>query len=358
MAANREHINNILGGDAFQAAEQAMTELQRGEAPPDPQQTATQETPDYGLDRGNFQQADPQQQEPQAPQRQQQQPPMPQQTEQEAGGFVPSGRLRQESEARRLAEERATRLEQRFDQFMSSYNQAQQQQLERTQAQADPDPNDDLLGYVQARERRFEDALKQRDQEIDRLKRGGEERDLVNQIRARAASDAAAYANQAPDFQQAYTWLRQQQMQELVGFGATQEEAAAHLDQQELQFTAHRLRRNQNAAEGFYNMARARGWKGAGVDMGNGQTVLPPDQGYQRQAQQPGLQPNFAPPAPVHARPIDQVAQHRAENMSLDQAPQGGTATPRSLDDYANMSDAEFMSHAPQVATMMAQLMR
>ncbi len=363
MAANRQHLDSLLGDNSDAPADAAamQAELAKPQEPaprdmglsphaqvphPDEQQQGYQQQPLLTLDNQAPQQEQPQQQ----PQQVQQQAA----TQEEA--MVPSGRLREETERRRQSDERLSQLNARFDLLQEQINKRQQAQLNEINGQQAPDPSEDLEGYVKYQSRQFQDALDQKDEQIKELSGHREQDQLLAAIKQRAQQDGAQFAQTKPDFMQAYHWLRGEQIKEFEAMGASPHEAAAQFDRQELEFTAHRIQQNVNAAEGFYNAAVARGW-GAQQQQPQlqapqayqeqpQQQILPPVQQYQPQQQQPQGQPSMAT-----------MQQMAAQNQTLDQV-SGGAMRPMDLDAFANMPDADFAQYADKVAAMMATQMR
>ncbi len=353
MAASKDHLNQILGGSGLDDTPSGPGEMQKALANPEQEQQPAPHNP--GL---NDQAPRPDQQPDYQPAPAPEQPPVqapPPTPDQEA---VPPGRLREEAEKRRAAEERANRITDRFEMLNTQIAERQRLEEERLRAQREPTIEDDLQGYVQSKAERLEEALKRQDKEFkefkEETKREREEASVISEIRQRANSDSQAFGQRNPDFAQAYHWLRNQQVAEIQALtGVSAEEAVAHIDSQELQYTAHRIQKGLNAAEGFYAQARARGWQ-------------TPQQQAQPQQAQPQPQPQPTPqalPQPqanpsVYNQPLQQVDHGRQQNMSLDQVPGGGSAVPMDLDRFADMPEADFIQYADQVAAMMARTMR
>lgn len=335
MAANRDHISKLLGdggGDAPADAGAMQEALRRSE------QAEPQNNEQPGRDFSLGEQRPPQQPAPQQLPREDMQP--------DQTGLVPSGRLREETEARRLAEERAKRFEERLSFIQEQITADQEKRAKALNEPEEPNIEEDLQGFVKHQTRRLEEALNEERSARKKLEDFRDQERLINDIKAKAGADAQQYMTQAPDFGPAYQWLRDQQIKELEAFGATRQEAVQHLDNQELNFTVHRMRQGQNVAEGFYAQAKARGWNGQQQAPQQQQTA--PQQGQQPQQQ-------YRQPAPVHSQPMPNMQRAVDQNQSLETVPQGGAVVPRDLDFYANMSDIDFMKHAPEAIAMMAR---
>ncbi len=355
MAASNDHLKNILGGAGPDDTPANAQETQRALEAPQPDDAPAHNP---GLDNG------PRYQEPEQPQPAQQ-PAAPQQPapDQEV---IPPSRLREETQKRRDAEDKAQRVSDRLEILQEQIQERQRLETQRLQQQNQPTIDDDLPGYVQSQAQRLEEALNKQSKEFKEFKeqttREREEASVISEIRQRANSDSQAFAQKNPDFAQAYHWMRNQQVAEIQALtGATAEQAIAHVDSQELQFTAHRIQQGMNAAEGFYAQAKARGW-GANPQAQPQQLAAPAQQAHLPPPQQAAPQQQVIP-APQHnptvyAQPLQQIDQGRQQNMTLDMVPQGGTAVPMDLEKFSEMSEADFLKYSDQVVDLMARTMR
>lgn len=312
-------------------------------------------------------------QEQQRQEGQGQQPPM----------MVPNSRVTEEAERRRSAEERMRVMEDRFALLQQTIQESQRQQLEARQRTEAPNPQEDLEGYV-----RYQVEAAQREnqslrRDLDEVRQERQLREAIDSVNARAVADRSAFEQQAPDFQQAYNWYRNQQMAELSALGVSPVQATKHLDTLELQLSHAAQSRGMNSAEAFYRAAVARGWRSP--QGGMQQQAMPqmqhqqaPQQYQMPQMQQPMLDynqqnqnvtpiaehPSYQPQAayqqpamPAQSQQLQNMRQGMAQSRTLDQAPPGASLIPYDLRTYADMPEADFMQHYDQiVSSMRAQM--
>jgi len=291
---------------------------------------------------------------------------------------VPSHRLREEREKREDAEKRYQELQQqqqriqdRFQILQEQIQAGQRQQLEAVNDKPLPNPDEDLQAYVLAVQERYEERDRKRDEELGQLRQRDEHSQLVQGVYNRARADEAAFMTQAPDFKQAYSWYRNQQLAELTSMGVDPALAAQEIDNKELQITAYAQQNGKNSAESFYRAAVARGWQPPqqrtqqAVDQTYQQMQSPADvtpiaqhPGYATNQQQP-IQPQAAPQQQYqpHGQSLQNMHQGMLHSRSLDEAPPSQTGVPLDLERIANMSDAEFMAVADRVPAMMRSQM-
>ena len=288
-------------------------------------------------------------------------PPPEQQQEQQRG--VPPAALAEERERRRQSEselstlrEKTTRMEERFQMLQTSLQQGQEERLQQAQQGQIPDPDEDLTGFVKAKSAEYErqmQTLQQRNQQVEQQ---ANYQAQVQQVKQRGQADARAFSGQQPDFEQAYEWMRGQQLAELTAQIGDPQVAYNELENRELNVIAHHQQTGRNAAEAFYAAAQARGWPPPAVANGQGQPN-PNNGAYAQPAQ--GYAPPAAP-APQQAQRPDLTTMQSGmlESRSLDQAAGTGQGLPETLEAMANMTDAEFAERAGQVRTMMRRSMR
>lgn len=271
--------------------------------------------------------------------RQEERTPEPQRDEQPR--MVPSQALGEERERRRQAEqaaadarEAARRTEERFQAMQELISSQQQAQL-RPQEDAIPDPNEDLVGYVRAIEKRHQQQIQEITQRYTADQtQTREQQELSRQVQTVkdiVSNEGAAYAQQTPDLVDAYNWHRQRKIDVLTAQGIDAPTARSYVDNEEVQIAARNIRSGRNTAEAFYAAAKAMGWSGQ---------------------QQSRRDPAPTPAPRQHGQSLTNIRSGMMEGSSLGQAAQGGTSVPRSLEAYANMSDAEFSAHLPAVNDM------
>jgi hypothetical protein len=286
--------------------------------------------------------------------------PEPQDDAQERtdAAMVPSGRLREANERARAAEQRAEAEQRRMDElehrqrmFQELYEgqmKARQEEL-APKEEAPPDPEQDVVGYIKYMEKqRAQDR-----EQIQELRQGREQtqqlterQQLVQDLRSRAQADAQEFIKEAPDFHEAYQYMRESRLAELQAVGVSLQNAIAHVDNEELQLNAHSVRSKRNIAGSFYAMAKARGWQGKAPAQSQNVHQLRPEQ----QAQSPAFQQ--APP-PAHRQTMANMEAGMRQSRSLDEAASGGTATPPTLETLANWSEADVAANYEKYKQMM-----
>lgn len=127
---------------------------------------------------------------------------------------------------------------------------------------AAPDINTDPLGYLQYENQQLRS-------QIEEVKAWREQQEQVRQqqaahqsIMGRFQTDAVAFQQEAPDFAEAYDWVSKQVLSELQVAGMPPAEAAAYGQQLALNIVRNAAATGGNAAKGFYDLARQKGWKG------------------------------------------------------------------------------------------------
>lgn len=195
----------------------------------------------------------PQEAQAEAPQAQPQEAPKPPQT-------VPLAALMEERNKRRDMEAELQRLRQ-----MSEASTAELRKLaEQLQPKPPPPPSIDTdpLGYIQHEN----EALKGKLSEFDTWRREQEQQRqreaAANAVTQRFQADAMAFAASAPDFQEAYLWVSEQVLGDLRASGLPDAVARQRGQQIALDIVNHAASTGGNAAEGFYRLAKQRGWTG------------------------------------------------------------------------------------------------
>ena len=256
--------------------------------------------------------------------------------------------LIQERQRRQEIEQRYSLLDQRLQVLQQAIAEGQAERKRALESEI-PDPDDDIVGYTRALARQVEELQTTKQQ----LEQDNAYRSQIEQVQSAARADAMAFSQQQPDFRQAYDWMRQSQISELTAQGIPPAEAAAYIDQQELQLVATHQARGRNAAEAFYQAAIARGWQ----TPNNGAPPQPQPRAQPQAQAQPQPQPQ-PQPRPVHRQTLQSMQAGMLEGRTLDEAGGGGAAIPQTLEAYVNMPDAEFAAHVEKVKRMMRQSMR
>ena len=262
---------------------------------------------------------------------------------------VPPAALAEERGKRRdaekeLADTRAQQqiLAERMAIIQQDIQGAQAERLATAKAAQAPDPDDDILGYIKHEKAEWERKFDDQQRQINQQNQQQAEQSQVQNIRDRAATDAQTFANEKPDFGQAYHWMRDKQIRELTAQGIAPQVASAVVDRTELQLFAAHQQQGRNSAESYYAAAVERGWQAP--QAGNGgaplaQAGAPPAQNPPGRAMLPNMQAGML------------------ESRGVGQAASGGTAMPMDLSSYGNMTDAEFANHRASVRAMMRSQM-
>jgi hypothetical protein len=189
----------------------------------------------------------------------------------ERQGWVPSRRLKEESdrrqelerENRRLAEER-TRFDERLRVVMEMRQAEAQQRAEppapRPTAQTDP------IGTIESL-----------DDRLARLEYGGQQQneyirqqqDAANIYNA-AMIDATQFRQQQPDYGNAYDYFRQTRAAELQTYGYTPQQIQKTIGDEEFAIAAGSFQRGVSPAQTLYRVAQARGYQPQSQPMPNG----------------------------------------------------------------------------------------
>jgi len=266
----------------------------------------------------------------------------PAQPAQPAQNEPPAG-LIQERQKRKELEQRYSLLDQRLQILQNVIASGQDDRKKALDPQI-PDPDEDIVGYTRALAKQVEELQATKQQ----LEADQAYRQQVEAVQTSARADAAAFARERQDFSQAYQFLRKSQIDEMTAAGVDPALAVQHIDNQELQLVAYNQQLGRNSAEAIYAMAVARGWSGD-----QPQPQPQPSTPARQQIQQPAT-----PPPSPHRQPLQAIQDGIAENQSLDQVAGGHAAVPNSLEQYANMSDAEFARHVERVKQQMRREMR
>ena len=179
--------------------------------------------------------------------------------------FVPHAALHEERELRKELKAEVERLRQSLavqnDRFQQLWQvvQPQQQAPQFRDPKSDPDPME-ALAHNQA-------ILAQQAQEAAQHRQQNEQRNQMQEHARRltgwASAKAQEYAQENPDFPEAYKHIRMVRAQELQAMGYQGQELAERLYNEELGIFHEAAQRGLNPAEIAFNMARAAGWKPA-----------------------------------------------------------------------------------------------
>lgn len=238
------------------------------------------------------------------------------------------GALHAERQKRKAAEgeatkarEEAARIMGRFETIQQLVQRGQQPQPQQPAAEEIPDINLDPVGHFQAQlaiaNKRIETFDKwQQTQEANATAMNN-----VAQLQRIAQSHEADFKKTAPDYDEAFQYVRKMRDQELEYMGYADPGVRQQIIQNDaLQIAAQALQGNRNAAEVVYNIAKARGWAG--------------------KAPAPTTQP-VAPAQSPDAKKLATVAKGQAASQSLGQV-SGSAPAEMSVESLLKMSDSEF----------------
>ena len=183
--------------------------------------------------------------------------------EQEKEKFVPHQALHEERQRRKELQRETDQLKQnqavlndRFQQLWQVV-QPQQQAPQFRDPKTDTDPME-ALAHNQA-------ILAQQAQEAAQHRQQNEQRNQIQEHARRltgwASAKAQEYAQENPDFPEAYKHIRMVRAQELQAMGYTGPELVERLHNEELNVFHEAQQRGLNPAEIAFNMAKAAGWK-------------------------------------------------------------------------------------------------
>ena len=294
-------------------------------------------------------------------------------------GVLEERQRRQDAE-RRLDETRnqQQRLSDRLDMLNEVIRSSQDQRLKATQETALPDPNEDLQGYVQGLNQRYQDELGNLKTQNEQVQQHLAQTMRETQIRNIAQQQAQAYQQEHPDFQQAYQFYTAQRTNQLKAQGFDEATVARAVQQEEMNLAEAHLQDRRNVAQAIHEAAKAMGWNvqqqpqhyqyqqgpytqqlqqdvrhtqqqmqqpQAYQPAQNPMMQLPPQ--YQQQPQLPAPQPQ--PGQPGYQQPMATMQAGMMSGHGLADMSQTGAAMTMSLESYANMPDAQFAQHMDEV---------
>lgn len=293
-------------------------------------------------------------------------------------GVLEERQRRQDAE-RRLDETRnqQQRLSDRLDMLNEVIRTSQDQRLKATQETALPDPNEDLQGYVQGLNQRYQDELGQLKSQNDQVQQHLAQTMRETQIRNIAQQQAQAYQQEHPDFQQAYQFYTAQRTNQLKAQGFDEATVARAVQQEEMNLAEAHLQDRRNVAQAIHEAAKAMGWNAQQQpqhyqyqqgpytqqlqqDVRHTQQQMQQPQAYQApqnpvmqlppQYQQPQLPaPQPQPGQPGYQQPMATMQAGMMSGHGLADMSQTGAAMTMSLESYANMPDAQFAQHMDEV---------
>lgn len=234
------------------------------------------------------------------------------------GKFVRHGAFHQERERRKQLEAKLQEREVEFariNERLAILSSAMQPTQQRQEAPAaPPDIEIDPIGYI----KHLGEQLKQNGQQTEEMRRAAEVERETHTIVSSYQTDAARFAQETPDFRDAYGHLLQGRDRELALYGiADPQQRAQIINQEEQQLVRTALAQGKRPAQVVYEMAKARGYAGA-----------PP-------AAAPAAQPS-------PQEEVQRIAEAAKANRSLSNMSGSGAKTQLTAQDLLAMDDKQF----------------
>ena len=174
--------------------------------------------------------------------------------------FVPHAALHEERQRRKELQRETESLRQNqavlHDRFQQLW-QVVQPQPQFRDPDKDPDPVEALKHNQQLLAQQAHDAAVWRQQQEQRARQADGERRLTGWAQAQAQE----YAQENPDFPEAYNHIRMVRANELMALGLSGEELLHRLRGEELSVFYEAHQKGKNPAEIAFNMAKAAGWQ-------------------------------------------------------------------------------------------------
>lgn len=238
-----------------------------------------------------------------------------------ADKVVPYGALHEERERRkelqqqlREQQERTSRLEQTFQKVIERTQQPQQQQ--------GPSFEEDPVEALRQEQEHIKQALRQQYQSEAQRQQQSEMQYKQQVFVERYKDSANAYAQENPEFSNAYQHLVQSRLAEYTAAGYSVQQANQLLIEDEMAIVAKAYTDGVNPAERIYALSKVRGYQTPASNQNN----------FQQQKTEQALQDN--------ARKIAQLEKGMAASKSLSNAG-GKTENSFSLESLAAMDDDE-----------------
>ena len=177
-----------------------------------------------------------------------------------ADKFVKIQALHEERHKRKASDSRAIEAERKAAVLEDRWNQLMAMQQASQQQQNLPDPNDPLAVMEHNQKLTAQELhnLKQRQAHDDYQR---QQHNQQEQLVTWAQSKAAEFAQEAPDFNDAYGFMRQKRHAEFTAMGLDPGRVAQGLHNDELWVFAHAAQTGKNPAQIIYDMAVANGYK-------------------------------------------------------------------------------------------------
>lgn len=188
--------------------------------------------------------------------------------EEHSDNKLPSDERHQQSYKVALKEERVRRQEmQREAQELREANKKMSEAFSKLVSAADeevkppmPDYDDDPIGHMKAKLDEANQRIEGLTRTEGQIKQGQQDEQNMNQFMNQYTAKANEFAQDNPDFTQAYNHLVTELRDDYVAQGMTPEAAAQRLQQEELRMAGEQMRDGRNPAETLYAMAKRRGY--------------------------------------------------------------------------------------------------
>lgn len=189
-------------------------------------------------------------------------PEAPEQTQERAPEQkqVPLAALHEERQARRQLKQELEQLRQERAADMQRFEQRLQQLV--NPPKPPPARDEDPVGYM---DERLNQVTQTNQQLLQTIQQERQERQAVQQLQQLAGSvqeREKQFIAQTPDYYDAVKHLARSRVEELMVFGATEEQAIEQEANERLQFAFTQLQNGRNPAELAYNLAKKRGYTG------------------------------------------------------------------------------------------------
>jgi len=218
-----------------------------------------------------------------------------------------------------LHEERARRRE--MKQQMEAMESRLQQILEKVDRKPEiqaPNFEEEPLEAIKHNQEQLAKALEQQNQTLTQQQQSAQQEQFKQQLISQYQNDAARFAQQQPDFNDAYQYMYNSRVNELQAYGYTQDQIASAMQNEELTLAYQAIQNEMSPAEVIYQVAQARGYVQKHV------------QNWQETEQK----------SPDEAK-LDMIAKGQEASKSLSNS--GGKSDAEiSLESLADMDDEEF----------------
>ena len=219
--------------------------------------------------------------------------------------LVPSHRLREETERRRVVESELQEL-QAWRRNLENRFAASQQPQQAEEAPALPDPQEDIFGAVEDIQAR-QAQIQERQAQDDTVRQQQANFNRFKEVVTRAENE---YRAAEPDYDQAYQYHRGIKLNEYQKAGFTQDQALNRLAADEQMISRNALQNRRNPADAIFQAANYLGF-----------------QNYKKQAME---QQQAAQAGQAGQAKLDKIAQAQEANETLSTA--GGTPTNGAMD--------------------------